>query len=543
MRKHMFSITGGYYDGFSGVSHGDQPTGNTCTYAAKKRDMWYALAAPLKSMATGDFAFAGYPLTWQAGFAMSHPETGNSAGEIVVGNFDKTFSTNDKPLSETNNAIAVKVALYDNLKGYDDHCNLEGLQGIIEIPYFENSAKAAYYPGHLYDRFTKESKFFYFNPQTLQLIHSPVGIMKRGEEAYRFIYEDNNGTTPNITVTGVPSSVPGYELKKVKSQNSTSDKKVMVGNPFMASINAKQFFDANGITKLDKSEGYLLFNSETQIWNRYEFDDAGKIPPLHAFIVTLISDDIDLLFPLEGTYALAGLSLSVPPGGLGRSLYLKSISSDNLEGDYSVLAAAETDETATNVKKMIYSQGHATPETFFISPDNSDYNLIQAYEEGIREIGIGVKSSDAKNSQSLIFENVENFYTATGIHPVLVDKYMGTKQDLILYSTYSFTQRNVESKDNYIDKDRFALQLLSDEELFGYENGISIAYRDKQLEVNAISTIKEIQIYDILGRKIYSDNKISTTMYTRSLSLVQGVYIVKVYTENGGTKIDKIMAL
>ena len=543
-QKAYVQYNWGYYDGFSGVNHGDQPSGNSCSPAsAKKRDKWYALAAPLKSMATGDFSLVGYPLTWQAGFAMSHPLTGLEGGEIEVGDFGRKFSTNDMPLSETNNAIAVKVASFQNSVGCDDHCNLDGLKGIIEIPYFENSAKSAFYPGHTYDRFTKESKFYYFNPQTLQLLHSPVGIMKRGNEAYRFIYEEG-GIAPDINVAGTPSTVPGYKLK-VKKQNSTS-MKVMVGNPFMTSINAKQFFDANNDgNKLVESAGYQLFNSEDETWRHHEFAAAGNIPPLQAFIVTLKNDEVELLFPLEGTYALAGLAISgTPPGGggLGRSLYLKSSSSNNLEGDYSVLVA-DAEESAVNVKKMIYSQGHTTPETFFIAPDNKDYNLIQAFEKGIREIGIGVKSSDTKNILSLTFENVDEFYIANNLRPVLIDKHLGTKQDLISNNTYSFNQRPISSENKYIDADRFVLRLSSSDDLLEDEKGISIVYKNKQVEIKADQNIQEIRIYDMLGRRVFSEDNVNTNSYTKLLTLGQGVYMVKVYTDKGKAKVEKIMIL
>jgi len=537
-QKAFVQYNWGYYNTMSGITPGTQPTGNDCSPGpAKKRDKWYALAAPLKSMATGDFAFAGYPLTWQAGFSMSHPQTGVAGGEIEVGDFTKKFSTNDKPLSETNNAIAVKVATYQNSIGYADHKYLQSLKGIIEIPYFENSTKAPFYPGHNYDRFTKESKFYYFNPETLQILHSPVGKMKRCAEAYRFIYEEN-GAAPIIDVAGVPSKVPGYKLK-VKRQNSSS-LKVMVGNPFLSAINAKQLLDVNG-NKILESDGYYLFNSDTQEWKHQIFANGGNIPPMQAFIITLKNEEVDLLFPLEGTYALAGYSLSINPGGKGRSLYLKSQGSDKMEGDYSILMA-DTDKGVSNVRKMISTQDNTTPETFFISPDNSNYNVIQAYENGMKEIAIGVKCSDTKNAQSLIFENVEAFFANHNIRPVLLDKSTGAKQDLVSNNTYSFTQRPTDAKNNYIDADRFVLKLVTDNEPAGMEKDITIVYQNNQVEVKATSNIKEIQIYDMLGRKIYSEENINTNVYTKTLAPTQGIYIVKAYTDNGKVKVEKIMA-
>lgn len=540
-QKAYIQYNWGYYGNLSGVNYGDQPSGNACSPASvQKREAWYALAAPLKSMATGDFAFAGYPFSWQAGFALTNPVTGTTGGEIEVGDFDKKFPTNDVPLTETNNAIAVKVASYRSLIGWSNQSNLEGLKGIIEIPYFENTTKSVYYPGHVYDRFTKESKFFYFNPQTLQLLHSPVGKMKREDEAYRFIYEVN-GVAANINVVGVPSVVPGYK-QTVKRQNSTS-LKVMIGNPFMASINAKLFFDVNGSIKLDEAAGYQLFDSNTQTWKQYSFADAGKIPSQQAFIVTLKSNEVELLFPLEGVYALAKAASGIVSPIQGRSLYLKAQSSLNLEGDYSILATQEANKEAVTVKKMISSEGHATPETFFISSNNKDYNLIQPYVEGLREIGIGVKTSDTKSTQWLTFENIDKFYAASGLHPVLVDKYLGLNQDLTVNNVYSFTQRQLDSEVKYIDSDRFVLRLLSSGEELQELNAadINIVYSNKTLEVKALQNIKEIQIYDTLGRQVYSVVNVNADNYSKSLSLTEGVYVVKVYLENGRTKAEKIM--
>lgn len=535
----------GYYKSFSGVNYGDQPKANEYSPAsANKRDVWYALSAPLKSMATGDFSFAGYPFTWQAGFALADPVTGLKGGDIEVGDFTNKLSVNDVAISETNNAIAVKVALYQNAIGYADHSNLEGLKGIIEIPYFENATKSIYYPGHIYDRFTQISKFFYFNPKTLQLLHSPVGNMKRGNESYRFIYE-TSGTAPNINVNGSsPSSVPGYE-QKVKRQSSKS-LKVMIGNPFMASINAKKFFDANN-NKLLESDGYLLFDSQNQTWAHYAFAKAGNIPPLQAFIITLKAEEVNLLFPLEGTYALTeGASTKNTSLDNDRSgLYMKSIDNTGLGGDNSVLISATTGENMTNVKKMINSDGHATPEAFFIASDNKNYNLIQIYEKGIHEVQIGVKSSDTKNPLSLTFGNVNDFIATNNLYPVLFDKHLGIKQNLDSKNSYDFTQRRVEASNKYIDADRFVLQFLNSDQVLDIETDFSIVYNNKQrqIEVKSSQGVKQIHVYDILGRQIYSESDINSSYYVKPLLLQQGVYVIKVYTDNGETKVDKIMAL
>ena len=227
------------------------------------------------------------------------------------------------------------------------------------------------------------------------------------------------------------------------------------------------------------------------------------------------------------------------------NLVLKSVNNNGLGGDYSILASTGIDEAIANVKKMIYSEGHSTPETFFITSDSKNYNLIQMYEKGVREIKIGVKCSDTRNPLSLTFENANEFLTVNNLCPILLDKHLGIEQSLIAKNKYDFTQRKADPENGYIDADRFVLQLVSPDQILNQLTGIGIAYNDnaKQIEVRANQNIKQVQIYDILGRQIYSESGLNTSYFVKTVSLHQGVYVVKVYTENGEIKVDKIMAL
>ncbi len=547
--KAFVQYNWGYYSSTSGLTEGTQPdkngSGSPCL--VKERDTWYALAAPLKNMASGDFSFGGFPVTWQGGFNIQDPVTGQSV-EVEAGDFSKAYARNDINLAETNNAVAIKVPSYKDQVGYNNHCHMDGLEGVLEFPYFENETKAPFYPAHTYDKFTGESKFFYFDTKTLQLIYSPVGRMKRGSEAYRFIYETSSNEVKNINIGG--NSVPGY-AQEISKHIATSQK-VMVGNPFMASINSKRFLDANNIDpiapKLLVSDGYFVFNSTLQVWENRPFSATNNIKPQQAFIVTLAEgvNSTELLYPFEGTYALTGpafrgLSQVLPEGS---SLYLKTSDNNDMSGDYAILNASRMGNIESNVKKMIYTEGHVVPETFFITPDGNDYNLVQAIEEGVKEIGIGVKCSDTQKPLKFTFENVSEFYSTYGVRPVLVDKFMSIEQDLTDNDTYHFNQRKTTVENKYIDADRFVLRMASPGDIAGSVNdGIHIVYQNGVLDVKSDRIIKTVHVYDLYGRLIHSNRQINTTVYTKSLSLAQGLYIVKVRTEDGKTKVEKIMAL
>lgn len=544
--KAFVQYNWGYYTGTPANNSQPNNNGSSTTCSMNKRDVWYALAAPLKNMASGDFSFGGYPITWQGGFNIPDPVTGGTVG-VDAGDFSKVYARNDIDLTETNNAIAIKIPTYKTgTVGCDKQHHMDGLKGIIEFPYFENETKAQFYPTHSYDKYSLESKFFYFDTKTLQLIYSPVGRMKRGEESYRFVYENASNTADKINLNG--TEVLGYEQSV--SKQLASSQKIMVGNPFMASINSKRFLDANNINsaspKIKENEGYYIFNSTTQTWENKPFSATNNITPQQAFLVTL-ADGITttkLMYPLEGTYALTGptfrgLSMILPEGS---SLYLKASSSTEKAGDYSILDISEPEEQY-NIRKMIYTEGHVVPETFFIATDGKDFNLIQAYESGVREVGIGVKCSDTDGMISFSFENANEFYSATGACPLLIDKVTNVRQNLTKNNTYYFKQRAVDVKNRYIDADRFVLRLASPVEIMNSENtDISIVYYQGILDISATDIIKEISVYDLQGRSVHSNNHVGTISYSKTLNLPQGVYVVKVKTDNGKTKVERVMA-
>ena len=545
--KAYIQYNWGYYDTSSKL--GDEPNKNANRYleAANSRDLWYPLAAPLKSMASGDFSFAGYPFSWQAGFQISDPITLGEGAEIEAGDFSKAFAANDVPLTSTNNAIAVKVASYTNNVGYSDQKNLNNLRGVIQIPYFEDADKVSFYPAHSYDKILKESKFFYFNTNTLQLIHSPIGRMKRGDEAYRFVYENSSNQAPDITVTvgGVSETVSGYK-QRVAKQHSVSQK-IMIGNPFMASINPKRFYEVNS-SKLKASDGYQIFSSTHQLWNRHSYDDGNYIAPLQAFIVTLADgiEKTDLIYPLDGANALTD---AVSGGGIqsklqGTSLFVRSGKDNSQAGDYAVLEAPGTDEISDDVKKMIYPEGHFVPETFFIAPDGKEFNLVQTYRKDKREVGIGIRSSDTENTLLLTFDNVGKFFEVSNIRPILVDKMLDFEQDLLTDNIYHFKQRKVSEDKKYMDTNRFLLKLhAKDDNIDNDDNNIQITYMKKILKIEASQMIKEVSVYDLYGRRVFNKAAVGSTLFSYTVPLSPNPYIVKVQLDNNQTKASKIIAL
>lgn len=536
-----------YYESFIGVTPNQQPSKNIdgATAPYLKRGQWYMLSAPLKKMASGDFALAGYPLTWQA--LINREE-----GLFEKVNFSSPFATNDIDLSTKNNAIAVKVAPYNTNMGYVNHRDLEGLKGIIEVPYFENDAKAEFYPGHMYDPLSKISTFFYFNNKTLQQIASPVGRIKRGQEAYRFIFEKEDNTVSTVTVKG--KTVPGYKLNvSTHSGSSASDSEgratIMIGNPYMSSINTKRFFDANeGNINLFESAGYKVFDVATQTWVSMPYSVTNYIQPLQAFVVTIQDAVTELVFPLEGDYAVTEAGPVISSGTFvaqGESLFVKaSVADQSSISNYAILSS---DNQLTDIKKTIHSDGHAAPEAFFVSPNGRDYNLVQLYHKGMKEIKLGVKSSNIDKVLALNFENVSEFALYNNVYPILVDNLLNIQQPLLDNPIYRFNQQSVNSASEYAETDRFTLLLNRSNEGGGIEQAesINVTYGQKYLKVFSNNDLAQIEVYSVLGQKVHHSGTLSanTRSYEKYLPLVNGVYIVKVTTTDGKSVIKKVIAL
>lgn len=518
----------GYYGTLAAGQPANSKDGASGTVMLRER--WYLLSAPLKQIASGDFSFGGYPFTWQAlDDAFSKENNTHSL------NFKKSNPENNVSLSTTNNAIAVKAATYNSTDiGYKTQNHLESLQGVLEIPYFENTNEKAYHPTHGYDPIAQISSFYYFNNKTLQLVHNPVGRMKRNADAYRFIFE---GSIQNLNVGG--TGIPCYVMK-VKAN---ADGYALIGNPFMASINMSNLYSANP-GKFKTNLFYRYNNDNT--WPAYTFGGHG-VNSQQAFVVQLTSGgEQELIFPMEGTLGLTGKTVTNIPRRLPQTgaLGVNISSSNGLNGDFAELLSANTSITE-NVDKLLIVDDQNVPEVFFIGTNNKSHNLMQVYKEGENEVGLGIVSKSKSGEElTLVFDQIQDFVSQTNLYPVLIDKHLGVKQNLSLNNIYGFTQRKISSDNNYIDADRFAVQLLSSgDEFLKQGTNISIGYINKELKVKAIQKITQIQIYDTLGRRIYSEVNINTDHYAKTVSLNQGVYLVKVCTENGESKVEKIMAL
>lgn len=526
----------GYYNT---LTDNTQPTANKDGASGKfmKRGQWYPVAAPLKKMVSGDFSLGGYPFIWQA-----MPDILSGEDHPYSIDFTKNHPTNDIDLRTTNNSIALNAALYKNTGiGYNNHKHLQALQGVIEIPYFENTAEVANHPGHQYDIFSKTSTLFYFDTKTLQRLNSPVGKIKRSDDAYRFVYEKDDNTVANVTLSN-GETVPCY-AQTVSPNNSGY---VLLGNPFMSTINMKNFLDAN--TAVLKNTVYYAYDNSgsSGIWKSYNYIAGNGVNSLQAFVVVLKTNapNQTLYFPLEGTLALTGTATNKIPRRIqfSRALSVIATNAEGEGGDFAELIASDLqEEEVSNVDKIMSPESAAIPEVFFIGSSGNDFNLVQNHQNEESRIGLGVKCSNKSDDITFTFSDADQI-VQNNDRPILVDKLLGVEQDLVENPVYRFKQNAVAgAENNYTDIERFSIR-FGDPRTVGADDDLEVSYLDGNLSVRTQDGIVKVEVYNLLGQLFYASKTMNPapTYYQHPLNLIDGSYIIKIQRGTNNTTSKKI---
>ncbi len=416
------------------------------------RDRWYMIATPLKNVYTGDFSLAGYPLTYQRYLKVKfYGERPKEAS------FDIPMNKLGRPMVAYNHALAFKVEGYHSKKGADDHKNLNGLDGIIRLPYYENKERAPYYPLHrYYEKYywysddegkapgkvtdsiaMPRSYFAYFDLNTLKPVTKVDSVKRDPALDYRFLFEDDKTGKIGKTLAGKE----GYTLKLTSSSKDSLF--VMIGNPYMTPVSISNFIRYN--TKNTEQDIYIFENGAWKSYKGTAFSEKDKdlkaIAPLQAFVVQLKNKDIsEIYFP-------TGL-LQDPNSQYGKNAKLRSTDDEesdeitdryvavtvtDAEGGYTsaVLLPEDTDESTP---ALIAPEGMQTaPLVYFISPIDSSCNFVQTnVPSAVVELGVfaptdGMLTLDFTTLAEKPFDKL-----------ALYDRLRGTEQDLLANPTYSY---------------------------------------------------------------------------------------------------------
>lgn len=504
-----------------------------------ERDRWYMVATPLKNVYAGDFSLGGYPLTYQRYLKVKQADDG-----LTEASFDIPISKQGRLIADYNYALALKVEGYNSSKiGAKDHKNLNGLDGIIRLPYYENKERAKYYPRHKYittyywydndynlngsgkktDSIAASTSFFgYFDTKDLKPVSKVDSVPRFLARDYRFLFEDDEtgriGTTKYFTsmYNDKMKEAEGYAMKLTSSSKSSGY--VIVGNPFMCPLSVQRF---TAVNNRNINRGILVFTNGAWRSGYQKVADIAKddglktIAPLQAFMILLKNDSVsEIYFPTT-------MQVLVDPNseaGKGAELRSTDEESDEIteryvavkvtdaEGGYTsaVLLPEDTEES---IPAMIAPEGMQTaPLVYFISPTDSSCNFVQTnVDRAVVELGVfaptdGMLTLDFTTLAEKPFDKL-----------ALYDRLRGTEQDLLVNPTYSY---------GYSERDgrRFELRM-------SYGNVRYEEQQDHQADLAIERTATGYRIsYDqgLAGYQLYS---------------VQG-YLLERATTDGQTQVD-----
>ena len=553
----------GYYDGdwsmtsaqpyYDKDSDSDTPyPNNTEVVPRLTRSTWNLVAAPLKYMTGGDFAMSGYPFFYQRLFNTSTPVTGVPAAD----DYTISFSAYNIDLRTTNNALALWAVDYDTWVGAENQKNLEGLQGILKVPYIYSRNEDKYRPLHKYNLADSISTFYYFNFNNLQVRWEQYDTFQRGKQSTRFVYEtEDNGLqqiedSPNVY----------YSIYQMPMMSPGSGDRIMIGNPMMCHINFDKLYAENSSVI---NNYYQITEAASGQTKTYRIGSPSNtlttadIPALQGFIVSRRNPTLNenLSFYLTGPR-------SAVVTGVGDAALPKPRSSKDNSNQAYILASVTTPP---------YSEG-ASPITdqtslLFNYPDYDDIRKTYNPDKLERRAEIfmideqGYTNTDQVENGTqppLVKMGVLSYYTKDDLvmkiapsgklikNVTLWDKVNSVSRDVTNGGEYQFQHRyNRQENGVYgLDTDRFYLTITYDNISTGMDTTdsyLSINYRNNLLSVATSGEITAVQITNLAGIVLLAEKPADGSRYEKMLDLAIGTYIVHVTLSDGQTQTQKII--
>jgi len=534
-QPHLLQYDSAYVQYNFGKSSG--ANGDTYSPAAPmSRDRYYALAAPLQKMVSGDFAFGGFPMTWQKSFKTSLNQT---TGTINTGELNGDFfypdSTNDWKIFAQYNAIVIYVDgdLTNQYVTGSYQNNLDHLNGILEVPYYNDAANLQY---HRVEQAGNVSSFPYFDYKSMNFLDAdraiyPPGTIDRGAgNAYHFIFQDNTLFTPDGS--------------KYKMLNIPAGKDILVGNPFMSNFDFNAFVEDNPTTGIDIYSVYNGSSYESYSYTAGSTNPLRYIAPLQSFIINTGSAT-SLIFDadreaLATTPPAAKLRASADDNTKPDVLYFKAESKAGVS--YLTLSMQNVKKKNMNLiwprdwsdSLQAFVDAYPNAPRLYATDDSGQKNSIQFEGGYVDQVPLGILSSGSDQVTLTVY----NKDKVNANYMVLWDKTLDKKIDLKTTDTYTFT--NVPTV-----QDRFVL-MFSNKSITGISpveaaHPVNVSALDKTLYVSSAIGIEAISVITLQGITVMKENNIGQTTCSKSLQVPPGLYIVSVKLKTGETSVAKIV--
>ncbi|MDL2323394.1 T9SS type A sorting domain-containing protein, partial [Bacteroidales bacterium OttesenSCG-928-A17] len=531
-----------------------------------ERERWNMLSAPLKSIWPGDYAFGGFPISFIRKFDPDKQPNDAStfikgrwsnysnettyeftAGEgfchFLYGMENDIYSLDSGNLWEEVAATDPKVVATQPVSVSGNPFGLAKSNGIIQLPYYNDSYLSDAHRNHEYNEEDETSTFHFF----LQSPKSSADFMqftgnkesKKRENANRFIAENEDGSSMDVV----------YNRGKITDPQESEF--VLLGNPYMSTLDFEMFFQANADLIKDN---FQIYDGDI-----YHVSNHGdNIAPMQSFLVELREgyNGEDLEFNFWAEY----MAFTDP------NTKLRSNKSESEKNRLSITAKNPNKEIYTYIRKIDeakdvfcnydmskiidFPMKSAIPEIYTLTEgkEKDKAVIVNSVKSDNVIIPIGIISTYS-GKMSFTLEGMDAYDAKIYFVDVENDEAIETEITGRTSFEYEFDYTpGLNAKGEAVaNENRFRIQFspLSQSGCGELETDLNIIAYAYNSDIVALSSadnlINAIQVFDIQGRLLFGKTDIRSSSYkAENILVTQGAYIVKVDTERGMKKIKII---
>ncbi|MDL2243471.1 hypothetical protein LJB84_01325 [Bacteroidales bacterium OttesenSCG-928-J19] len=517
------------------------------------RNKWHMISNPLKKTVTGDYSFGGYTGTFLRKFDASNPKTGSA----LSANWTEFYTAANVELRAAEgfifwmNNFSSSFPYLEYGKEGEIEFGLQQLNGILELPYYEDEKMSQAHRIHKYEEENHRSVFRRFDKNTGDLTNQ-IDNYIRGDkdEAYRFIFEKDDS----------PSASVAY---RVFMPEAGEGRFALLGNPYMSAIDFDEFYEDNKnyidpIYQLWTGDSFSTYNASTgEGSGDVDAKVDNLISPMQSFLVQLKEGTI----PVEGRELVFNIE-NITPTALSTSAIMRSkksdrcnevlsITSSNASGAIrTVVARNEAGNSVFNEMETpkLLSSVRRVPDLYLLKPTDvgSTEMLGVSYAViGNETIELPIALATTTKGMNTFKLNGMDSYKDTQI--IFFDKELGLQEIITGREEYEYSFNytpSVDSKGKIIpNEDRFGLLLLRmPTQLDGIENEEDILiYSDKKGTIQVYSSnvdpLHSVYLYDAQGCIIYQKQEIGSSTHEISIRNTAYPYVlIQVVTKNGMKK-------
>lgn len=462
-----------------------------------RRNKWYTLTAPLKSIFSGDYYLNASPKTLMRLFNDVNPDEEGTT--TAVGEWTSSFSNLTVPLL----------------------------------------------PGRAFGFFVDTLSFHYPNPSTID--HSDTTICFPKQNADKSLVrvvvphsELNGKPYPVLTQYMPKDSTVAFRFAMENASNQLVNVSVpikkglnLVGNPMMAHLDFSKLYASNS--------GKI--SNKVKFWNGSTFNSfiAGdnissdmdltntSIPPMQSFFVEALNDSDNLYIDLDNHFIADETTKLRSTKAEKKILYIKSSL-----GKYNSSASIALNEKANNGYSnddafKLFTQIQAVPEVYTLA-DNKTVDINQ-FSSLPYLVPVGIKTA-SKGNIKLQFAGADNF---EGIDVTLMNTLTGEQQNLKADNVYNLNFDGTQTDGSLFVEFRSANTVTETPEsnTCGVNRCIQVFARDKN-QIYAISPeneqIKRVTVWESDGKQIYNNINVNTSNFEARMETSCHVCMVRVQT-------------